>query len=116
MSAARAYKDLIEGLDAAADELRERDRTRAALLDQQLEGLRRAMGEAVERAALSRALVTLHWEAALEALWTESWLTLRPLPSPPPASGDLDALDGVVAARAADLLAAARRRFGLPGR
>ncbi len=117
MTAARSYKDVIAGLDAAADALRERDRDRAAVLAQELGGLHRAMESAAERAALSRAVIALHWEAVLEALWTESWLTLRPLPNPPPTPGDLDALDEVVAERAADLLTAARRRrFGLPGR
>lgn len=117
MSAAREYQDVIAGLSAAADALRERDRERAAELAGRLVELDDAMVRAVERAALTRLGVDLRWEAALEALWTESWLRLRPRPDPPEAAGDLDALDAAVEARSAELQAAVRRRrFGLPGR
>lgn len=116
-SAARAYKDVVAGLDAAADALREADRERAGRLAQELVGLQDAMQRAVERGGVSRAVVLMRWEEALESLWTESWLTLRPLPDPPPAPGDLDALDAEVEQAAAALRAAVRRRrFGLPGR
>ena len=115
--AARSYKDVVAGLDAAADALRDADRERASRLAQELVRLQDAMQRAVERAELSRAVVLMRWEAALEALWTESWLTLRPLPDPPPTRGDLDALDAEVERAAAALHAAVRRRrFGLPGR
>lgn len=116
-SAARAYQDVIAGLSAAAEALRDRDRERATELASRLVGLDDAMVRAVERAALTRLGVDLRWEAALEALWTESWLRLRPPPDPPGTPGDLDALDAAVEARSADLQSAVRRRrFGLPGR
>jgi hypothetical protein len=62
--------------------------------------------------------VELLWEAALEMLWSESWMTLRPMPWPEPAepatglrkAPDLDALDAEVAARFAELADAVRRR------
>lgn len=129
MTAAREYQDVIAGLDRAADALRERDRERAAELALLLVGLHDAMVRATERAALTRIGVDLHWEAALNSLWTESWLKLRPLPDPSaalenPATpghhatlGDLAALDSAVEIRSADLQhAVRRRRFGLPGR
>jgi hypothetical protein len=115
-SAAREYKDVVAGLDAAADALRAADAERAADLAQELVARQDAMGRAAERAALTRAVVRLHWEAALDALWTESWLTLRPLPDPPPSPGDLTALDAAVEQRATELLEAVRRRRFLPGR
>lgn len=119
-SAARAYQDVIAGLSAAADALRERDRERAAELACRLVALDDAMVRAVERAALTRLGVDLCWEAALDALWTESWLQLRPLPDPPGVPGvpgDLAALDATVEARSAALRdEVRRRRFGLPGR
>jgi hypothetical protein len=113
---ARAYKEIVAGLADAAEDLRERDRRRAAALARRLVELDTAMVRAEERAALTRLGVALHWEAALEALWTESWMTLRPRPEPDPRAdpAHLDALDAAVEQRAAQLQEAARRRgFGL---
>ncbi|WP_300019258.1 hypothetical protein [Pseudonocardia sp.] len=119
-NAARAYREVMAGLDLAAAELRDADRARAAELATELVGLQDATARAAERAALTRLGVDLAWEDALEALWTESWLQLRPRPDPPPDArppADLAALDEAVQAAAAELLAALRRRrFGLPGR
>ncbi|GEL18275.1 hypothetical protein [Pseudonocardia asaccharolytica] len=121
MSAAREYKDIIAGITAAAEALRERDRECVAALARRLVELDAAMLRAEERAALSRLGVELHWEAALKALWAESWMTLRPLPAPDggaaPGPAALDALDAAVAQRFEDLLGAVRRRgFRLPRR
>jgi hypothetical protein len=118
-SAAREYKEIVAGITAAADELRAHDLAVAAALARRLVDLDAAMVRAGERAALSRLGVALHWEAALDALWAESWMTLRPLPEPDlsadPAA--LDALDTEVEQRSADLQdAVRRRRFGLPRR
>jgi hypothetical protein len=117
-SAAREYKEVIARISAAAEDLRERDRQRAAALSRELVGLAEAMHGATDRAALTRLGVELHWEAALDALWVESWMKLRPRPGPDPsaAGADLDALDAEVEERAAELQAAVRRRWGLPRR
>jgi hypothetical protein len=114
VSAAREYKEVVAGIAAAAEALRER----AAALNRELVGLAEAMAHAEERAGLTRLGVELHWEAALDALWVESWMKLRPRPGPDPRAdpADIDALDTEVEARAAELLAATRRRFGLPRR
>jgi hypothetical protein len=118
VSAAREYKEVIAGIAAAAEALRERDRVRAAALNRELVRLAEAMAHAEERAALTRLGVELHWEAALEALWVESWMQLRPRPGPDrradPAA--IDALDAEVEARAAEIQDSTRRRFGLPRR
>ena len=118
MSAAREYKEVVAGIAAAAEALRERDRERAAALNRELVGLAEAMAHAEERADLTRLGVELHWEAALDALWVESWMKLRPRPGPDPRAdpADIDALDAEVEVRAAELLEATRRRFGLPRR
>ncbi len=61
----------------------------------------------------------LHWEAALEALWVESWMKLRRRPAPDPGAdpADLAACDAEVEQRAAELQdAVRRRRFGLTPR
>jgi hypothetical protein len=118
MTAAREYKEVIAGIAAAAEALRERDRERAAELARELVGLTEAMQRAEERAGLTRLGVELHWEAALDALWVESWMKLRPRPRPDLRAdpADLDALDAEVEARSAELQEAVRRRFGLPRR
>jgi hypothetical protein len=116
MSAAREYKAIIGGLTDAADALRERDRKRAAELVRELADRDDAMTRIGERVALTRLGVELHWEAAIEALWSESWMTLRPMPVPersgaaPAGPADFDALDAAVTARFADLMDAVRRR------
>ncbi|GAA1241446.1 hypothetical protein GCM10009609_01200 [Pseudonocardia aurantiaca] len=118
-TAAREYKEIIAGITAAANALQERDRERATRLNRELVGLEEDMVRAVERAALTRVAVELHWEAALEALWVESWMTLRRRPEPDPSAdpADLERYDAEVELRAAELQEAVRRRrFGLPRR
>ena len=91
---------------------------RAARLAERLVELHAAMSAVGERAALTEFGVALQWEAALEALWDEHWLTLRPLPTPDsdaPAPG-LDYLDARVARCGAVLRDLARRRPLLGGR
>lgn len=118
-TAAREYKEIIAGITAAANTLQERDRERATRLNRELVGLEEDMVRAVERAALTRVGVELHWEAALEALWVESWMTLRRRPEPDPSAdpADLERYDAEVELCAAELQEAVRRRrFGLPRR
>lgn len=118
MTAAADYRAVIARLDAVADGLRERDAERVVALRAALVDLDRAVEAADARAALTRFAVDLHWEAALEVLWPEQWLKLRPKPGPDPraAAADIESLDNAVAEATDALLAAVRRRFRLPGR
>lgn len=115
-SAARQYKDIVEGLSGAAQELREQDAERATALGYRRVAQHDAMSEAAARAGLTRLVVAVRWEAALEMLWEESWLTLRPPPAPAPGvdPARVDELDAE-ATRSFEVLqeAARRRRFGL---
>lgn len=118
-SAARSYKAIVAGITEAVDALGERDRERAAELARELVDLDARLLDAGERAARTWLGVELHWEAALEALWVESWMKLRPRPGPDPSADpdQLAALDARVDAAAEALQdAVRRRRFGLPGR
>jgi hypothetical protein len=117
-SAAREYKQIIAGIIAAADALRERDRERAAELSRSLVRREEEMQRAVEHAALTRMAVELHWEAALEALWVESWMTLRPRPGPDPHAdwARVDEYLDEIERRSAELQEAVKRRWGLPRR
>lgn len=114
-SAARAYQEVIARLSAAAEDLRTRDLDRAAELAHTFADLDDAMVRTRERAALTDMVVTLHWEAALDALWTESWMTLRPRPGPAPgaphgaAPADVAELEAEVERAAAAVAAAVHR-------
>jgi len=114
---ARKYKDCTAELTARADRLRERDRERAVELGKRLVELAEAMERAGSRAALSRFVAELQWEAALEGLWDERWLRLRPRPAPDTDADParLDEFDDALVRRA-DELHAALRRSRLPFR
>jgi len=118
MTAAEEYRAVIARLDAVADDLRTRDTERATALRAALVDLDSAVEKADSRAALTRFVVDLHWEFALEVLWPESWMKLRPKPGPDPRAraADIDKLDAAVADSLDVLLTAVRRRFRLPGR
>jgi hypothetical protein len=117
-SATRRYKEIMAGITAAAEDLRERDRRRAAELRDRLIGLDDEMLRTGERARLTASVVELHWERALDLLWAESWMRLRPRPEPnPDADPDrLDEYDAEAYARADALREAVRRRWYELGR
>jgi hypothetical protein len=111
--AVQRYKDLVAGLSAAANDLRERDRQREAELARRLVDLDVAMARAEERAALSLFGAEMAWENALDELWQESWMTLRRRPGAD-RDGDptrLNELDLKVEQAAAELHEAVRRRL-----
>ena len=111
--ATRSYKEIIAEIGEAAEKLRAADRERATALAVELVELEAAMLAVGERVALAHLAVELGWEDALEALWAESWMTLRPRPAPAPGGdpAELDRLTAEVERRRDDLLAAVRRRF-----
>lgn len=111
--AAQRYKDVVADLAAVADDLRERDRMRAAELERRLVDLDRARARAEERAALSVIAAEMAWENALDALWQESWMTLRRRPGADRDSDParMDELDLEVEQAAAELREAVRRRL-----
>ncbi|WP_028926052.1 hypothetical protein [Pseudonocardia acaciae] len=110
--AARRYKDITGGMNDAVVRMRQADAARAVELEATLADLHDAMEAAAERERLTVLGVALQWESALESLWSEEWLTLRPLPKPDPnaAPRELDYLDAVVAQRYEALREAIRRR------
>lgn len=112
MTAARRYKEITGGMTAAHARLRRADSEKAGVLAARLAEIDAAMEAASQRADLTALGVGLQWEAALESLWSEDWMTLAPLPAPDPnvSPGDLDYLDAVVAQRYEALAEAVRRR------
>jgi hypothetical protein len=111
--AARRYKDVVGELTAAAEALRARDRERATVLSSRLVDLETAMVAATDRAERSHRAVGMHWEAVVEALYPEEWMTLKlpPRPDPDADPNELDALDMAADRAALEVLDAARRRF-----
>lgn len=112
-SPTRRYKEVMAEVGAAADALREWDRRRAVELRAALLGLEDEMLREGERARLSTSVARLHWEEALELLWAESWLRLRPCPAPDPRADPsrLDDYDAEVHRLAGELRAVVRRRW-----
>lgn len=117
---AQAYKAVTGRLVEAAEELRERERTRAVELAVELVALEEAKVRALDQAAGTRIGVALQWDDVVESLWPEAWLTLRPRPDPAPdprRAAELAELTTLMETRSAELQAAVRRRrFGLPRR
>lgn len=80
--AARHYKE-IAGLNTAAYErMREADRALEDPLRRKALAAESALLEVSERERVARMGVELHWEAAMEELWAERWLTIEPMPAP----------------------------------
>ena len=80
--AARQYKDVAGLNTAAVERMREADRALVDKLAQQVLAAERALAEVSERERVARMGVELHWEAAMEELWAERWLTIEPMPQP----------------------------------
>jgi hypothetical protein len=119
MTAARRYKDVIAAVTQGLDEQAGRDAARVAELRHLAHELDTRLTEASDRHLLTRIGAELAWEDALEVLWIESWMEMRPYPKPDRLvkPGDLAALNLEVEERAAALRAVVqRRRLGLPGR
>ncbi len=102
--------ELTSGMAAEVD----RNNARVRELRERVAELDRELLAAADRALLVRIAAELAWEDALEALWVESWITMRPFPRPDRMTkpGDAMALGAEVERRAAELLAAVRGRGG----
>ena len=112
-SATRRYKEIMAQVTAAAGELRRADGRRADQLREALIGLEDDMVRAGERARLTASVAQLHWEGALDLLWSESWMNLRPRPEPDRTADPsrLRAYDAEVRTRSDALREAVRRRW-----
>jgi hypothetical protein len=82
LPASERYREIAGWATDAMDRMRARDRERAAELDRELSEIEQRMAQLAVQEQVVRMGVRLHWEAAVEALWNEHWLTIGPLPRP----------------------------------
>jgi hypothetical protein len=115
-SPATAYKRAVLEVTGGMEGEVRRNAARVQELRERVADLDRDLLIAADRRLLLRIAANLAWEDALEALWVESWMTMRPFPKPDrmAKAGDAMALGAEIERTAAELLAAVRGRGGKP--
>lgn len=119
MTPADEYKAVIAALTEGFDGDVARGTERVALLRKEVAQLGRQLVEASEQRTVARIGNVLAWEDALEILWVEQWMTLRPFPGPDPDADPDSGAEAIaeVEARVAELRSRVQRRgLRLPGR
>jgi molybdopterin converting factor small subunit len=110
-TAAQEYKAVIAERTAGFDEDAADNTDRVSQLEDRVAELGRELRAASDQHVVARVGNLLAWEDALEILWVESWMTMRPFPKPDRfAKGDPAELVVRVEARLADLRAEVQRR------
>ncbi|GDY30135.1 hypothetical protein [Gandjariella thermophila] len=82
LPASERYREIAGWATDAIERMREADRERATELERELAAIEQRMAQLAVQERVVRMGVQLHWEAAVEALWNERWLTIGPLPKP----------------------------------
>lgn len=111
-SPATAYKRAVLAVTGGMEGEVKRNEERVRELRERVADLDRDLRTAADRRLLVRIAANLAWEDALEALWVESWITMKPFPKPDrmAKAGDAMELGAEIERRAAALLAAVRGR------
>ena len=111
MTAADEYKGIIAALTAGFDTDAARNAERVEQLQQEITELGKELKAASDQHVVARVGNILAWEDALEILWVESWMTMKPFPKPDRlAKGDPATLVTRVEARVAELRSLVQRR------
>ncbi len=111
MTAADEYKAIIAALTAGFDGDAARNAERVAQLRLQVAELGKKLKAASDQHVVARVGNVLAWEDALEILWVESWMTMKPFPKPDRlAKGDPAELVARVETRVAELRSLVQRR------
>ncbi|MEU4800906.1 hypothetical protein [Actinosynnema sp. NPDC023587] len=82
VSAVERYKEIVGLAGAAVEKMRDQDRDRVRELLERLAASQDRVAELIEQEKLSQVGVRLLWEAAVDALWEERWMTMKPIPEP----------------------------------
>jgi hypothetical protein len=111
-SPATRYKDAIRQVTGGMEGEVKRNDERVQQLRERVAELDRDLMTAADRRLLVRIAANLAWEDALEALWVESWMTMKPFPKPDRMAkgGDAMQLGAEIEQKAAALMAAVRGR------
>ena len=111
MTAADEYKAVIAELTLGFDTDAARNAERVEQLQQEITELGKELKAASDQHVVARVGNILAWEDALEILWVESWMTMKPFPKPDRlAKGDPATLVTRVEARVAELRSLVQRR------
>ena len=111
MTPAREYKARIAELTAGFDDDAERNAKRVAEVKVEVAELGKELKAASDQHVVARVGNILAWEDALEILWVESWMTMKPFPRPDRlAKGNPAALVTKVEGCVAELRALVQRR------
>ena len=111
MTAADDYKAVIAELTAGFDGDAARNDERVEELRLEVAELNKELNAASDQHVIARVGNILAWEDALELLWVESWMTMKPFPRPDRlAKGNPAALVTKVEGCVAELRALVQRR------
>ncbi|KAA2263005.1 hypothetical protein F0L68_11135 [Solihabitans fulvus] len=92
VSVVERYKEIAGMAAESVDRMRRHDQERASVLDRALLESQERMARIADQERIVRLGVALHWEAAVEALWDERWMTMSPQPQPDETVPDHDQL------------------------
>ncbi len=82
VSAVERYKEIASLAGGAVTRMRDQDRDRVRELLAHLAASQDRMADLIEQEKLTQIGVRLLWEAAVELLWEERWMQMKPIPEP----------------------------------
>ncbi|MEU5694889.1 hypothetical protein [Actinosynnema sp. NPDC020468] len=82
VSAVERYKEIVALAAESYERMRDNDRRRVAELLRRLAETQELMARVIEQERDVRIGVSVVWDQAVEALWDERWLEMKPMPAP----------------------------------
>ncbi|WP_051772801.1 hypothetical protein [Saccharothrix sp. NRRL B-16314] len=82
VSAVERYKEIVALAAESVERMRAADRARVRDLLARLAASQDRMADVIEQEQVVKLIVAVHWEAAVELLWDERWMTMTPVPGP----------------------------------
>lgn len=82
VSAVERYKEIVALAAESVERMRAADRARVRDLLARLAASQDRMADVIEQEQVVKLIVAVHWEAAVELLWDERWMTMTTVPGP----------------------------------